>query len=59
MSKFGMSVMAGMLILLAAGSAFGEESGILREEMDEMKIKLERLEKAIEQQAAIDMIHLA
>ncbi len=52
MSKFGMSVMAGMLILLAAGSAFGEESGILREEMDEMKIKLERLEKAIEQQAA-------
>ena len=42
--------MGGLLILLAAGSVFGEEFGVSREEMDEMKSKLERLEKAVEQQ---------
>ncbi len=52
MSKFGRSVMAGLMILLVAGSAFGEGTEVSREELDAMQNKLERLEKAVEQQAA-------
>lgn len=50
MNKVGMLVMGGLLILLAAGSAFGQESGVTREEVDALKTKIERLEKAIETQ---------
>jgi len=50
MRHLGMLVMGGMLMLLAAGSAFGQESGILREELDVMKRKIELLEKTVEQQ---------
>ncbi|MBN2034416.1 MAG: carbohydrate porin [Deltaproteobacteria bacterium] len=52
MSKFGMSVIAGLTILLAAGSAFSDETEVSREEPNAMKRKLERLENAVEQQAA-------
>jgi len=38
-------------MLLASGSALGQESGVLREELDMMKHKLEHLEKTVEQQA--------
>lgn len=38
----------GQLTLFAAGLAFGHESVITRKEVDELKTKLERLEKAIE-----------
>lgn len=51
MCKLRISVMGGLLILLAAGSAFSEEYRVSREEMDVMKSKLECLEKAVEQQA--------
>jgi len=50
MRHLGMLVMGGMLMLLASGSAFGQESGILREELDVMKRKIELLEKTVEQQ---------
>lgn len=52
MSKFVMLVMGGMLILLAGGSSFGQEHCVTREEMDAMNIRLEGLEKAVEQHAA-------
>lgn len=50
MNKVGMLVMGGVLTLLVAGSVFGQESGVTREEVDTLKTKIERLEKASETQ---------
>lgn len=52
MNKLRISAIGGLLILLSAGAAFGQESSVTRDEMDTLKTKLERLEKAIERQAA-------
>jgi hypothetical protein len=43
-----MMVISGLLVLLATGSAFSQESSVTREEVDALKTKLERLEKTIE-----------
>jgi len=37
-------VIGGLFILLAAGSAFSQESNVTRGEMNELKARLERLE---------------
>jgi hypothetical protein len=48
MNKVGMLIMGGLLILLSASLALGQESSVTREEVDALKRKLERLEKTIE-----------
>lgn len=51
MNKIGMLTMGGFIILILAGSTFGEEGSIVsRKEMDAMKSKVERLKKTFEQQ---------
>jgi len=47
MNRIGMMLMSGLLILLAAGSAFSQEYSVTREEVDVLKTKFERLEKTI------------
>ena len=47
-----MLIMGELLILLSAGSAFSQESSVTREEVDALKMNLERLEKTIEDQNA-------
>ncbi len=48
MNRIGMMTIGGLLVLLAAVSVFGQESSVTREEVDALKMKLERLEKTIE-----------
>lgn len=51
MKKVGMLVMGALLTLLAAGAVFGQEPVVLQEELNALKKKVERLEKALQQQA--------
>lgn len=52
MNRIGMMVMGGLLVLLAAGSAFSQESSVTREEVDALNAKVDRLEKKIEAASA-------
>ncbi|HDR14479.1 MAG TPA: carbohydrate porin [Desulfobacteraceae bacterium] len=45
-------VIAGLLVSLMAGPAFGEKTRVERDEMEAMKNKLEQLEKAIEKKTS-------
>ena len=52
MNRIGILVMAGLLILLAAGSVPAQESSVTRKEVDALKAKVEQLERLIEKQSA-------
>ncbi len=52
MNRIGMALMSGLLVMLAAGSAFSQEPSVTREEVDALKTKLERLERTIEATSA-------
>jgi len=54
MKRFGIWMISGFVLLLASTAVFAEESTISREEINALREKLERLEKAFEQQAATD-----
>jgi len=50
MMKTTVRVMGVLLVLLSAASVFGQDSGVTREEVNELKDKIERLEKIIANQ---------
>jgi carbohydrate-selective porin OprB len=55
MKNLVMSLVGGAIILLAAGTTFGEGQDVSREEMDAVKSKIERLEKTVEQSSVNDV----
>jgi len=48
MNRIAMVLMSGLLVVLAADSAFSQEPSVTREEVNALKAKIERLEKKIE-----------